>query len=94
MMIMLVGSALVVFLGAGAMIVSLDRSDLLTRLLVAVIATLALGALDGRYTWLQGRRYLLRWDPHEAAYFRSILTSLGLVVCAGAVLVGLALLWP
>lgn len=93
-MMMLVGSALAVFVGAWAMIVNLDRSDLLTRLLIAVIATLALGALDSRYTWLQGRRYLLRWDPHEAAYFRSILTSLGLVVCAGTVLVSVSLLWP
>ncbi len=94
MRVMLVALAVVVFLGGAAMIASIDRQELLTRLLVAILATLALGALDSRYRWLQARRYLLRWDPGEAAYFRSILTSFGFVVCAGAALVGLALLWP
>ncbi|MDQ4034647.1 MAG: hypothetical protein M3153_01855 [Chloroflexota bacterium] len=94
MRVMLVALGLVVFLGGAAMIASIDRRELLTRLLVAIIATLALGALDSRYRWLQGRRYLLRWDPGEGAYFRSILTSFVLVICAGAALVGLALVWP
>ena len=94
MRVMLVALALLVVVGAAAMIATIDRGELLTRLLVAILATLALGALDSRYAWLQGRRYLLRWDPGEAAYFRSILISFGLVVGAGAALVALALLWP
>ena len=94
MRVMLVAVALLVLVGAAAMITSIDRRELLTRLVVAIIATLALGGLDGRYRSLQGRRYLLRWDPGEAAYFRSILISFGLVVAAGAALVALALLWP
>ncbi|MCA1569639.1 MAG: hypothetical protein LC798_04815 [Chloroflexi bacterium] len=94
MRIMIVALGLLMLLGAAAMIASIDRRELLTRLLVAIIGTLALGALDSRYRWLQARRYLLTWDPGEAAYFRSILKSFGLVVCAGAALIGQAVLWP
>jgi hypothetical protein len=65
------------------------------RLYVAVAALLLLGAVDRQYARLaERRRPLLMVGPGEAAYWRYVVRSAGLLLLAAVVLVGLALLLP
>ena len=63
----------------------------LERRLIAIMASLALGAIDGRYAWLERRRYLMAREPEgRAAYIRYPLRSFGLVAGSMAILMALA----
>lgn len=93
MRITLVGAAIAVFCGAVVAIASFNSEGRLGRLLIAIIASLALGAIDGRYAWLERRRYFFA-DDGQAAYHRYLLRSFGLVAGAAALLIGLAWFLP
>ena len=92
MRITLVGAAVAVFCGAVVAIASFNSDGRLGRLMIAIIASLALGAIDGRYAWLEARRHF--WADDQTAYHRYLLRSLGLVAGAAAILIGLAWFLP
>lgn len=95
MRLTLILAAVAVFAGAVVAIGSLSSEGRLERLLVAVVASLALGAIDGRYAWFERRRYLLAPEPEgRAVYVRYLLLSFGLVAGAAAVLIALAWFLP
>ena len=92
MRITLVGAGVAVFGAAVVVILSFNSDARLERLLIAIIASLALGAIDGRYAWLERRRHF--WADDQAPYHRYLLRSFGLVAGAAAILIGLALFIP